>query len=100
MAATTDLTLPISLGITFAVERKLSTFDWLRELNVPFVKSSDFVPLIENCNGLLESTTRISFETPSAIVPLRHVLMLAIKLMLSFMLPCWLIKDGFGSNKE
>ena len=31
------------------VEDKLLTFDdWLRLVNVPFVKSSGFVPLIEN----------------------------------------------------
>jgi hypothetical protein len=87
MAATTDLTLPISLGLTLAVERNLSTFDWLRQLNVPFVKSSGFVPLIENCNSLLESTTRISFETPSAIVPLRYVVMSAALLMSLIRLP-------------
>jgi hypothetical protein len=73
--------------------------DCLRDLNVPFVRSSGFVPLIENCNSLLESTTRISFETPSAIVPLRHVVMLAALLMSLTRLPFSSIKDGFGSNK-
>ena len=53
--------------------------DWLRELNAPFVRLSGFVPLIENCSVLLEYTRRISFETPSAIVPLRYVVRLEPK---------------------
>jgi hypothetical protein len=56
--------------------------------------------LIENCNELLDSTIRISFETPSAIVPLRHDVRFAAKLILLISLPSLSIKDGFGSNKE
>jgi hypothetical protein len=84
-----------------AVEDKsLTMFDWLRELNAPFVRLSGFVPLIENCSVLLEYTSRISFYIPSAIVPVRCVVMLAEELMLLIKLPSSSIKDGFGSNKE
>ena len=76
------------------------TFDWLKELNAPFVRSSDFVSFIENCNGLWEYTRKISFETPSAIVPLRYVVMLATLLMSLIRLPSSSSKDGFGSNIE
>jgi hypothetical protein len=58
------------------------------------------VLLIENYNDLLDSTIRISFETPSAIVPLRYVVRLAAKLISLISLPSLSIKDGFGSSKE
>ena len=51
--------------------------DCFRELNTPLVRLSGFVPLIENCSALLEYTRRISFETPSAIVPQRYVVRLS-----------------------
>jgi hypothetical protein len=76
------------------------TFDWSRQLKVPFVRLSRSVSLIENCSGLLEFMSRISFETPSAIVPLQYVVRLAAKLMLSFRLTYSSIKEGLGSNIE
>jgi hypothetical protein len=57
------------------------------------------VSLMENCNELLDSTIRISFEIPSDIVPLRCVVRFAAKLILLISLPSMSIKDGFGSNK-
>jgi hypothetical protein len=99
--ATTDFPLLIFRGLSLALEDKLLLmFDWLRLLNVPFVKSSGPVSLIVNCSILLEYTKRISFETPSAIVPLRYVVRLAAKLISLISLPYLSIKDGFGSNKE
>ena len=84
------------------VEDKLlfMIFDWLSELKTPFVRLSGFVPLIENCSVLLESTIRISFETPSAIVPSRCIGRIAAEVMLLNNLPSLSIKDGFGSNIE
>ena len=79
-------------------DKLLMTSDWLRELNAPFVRLSGFVPLIENCNSLLESTTRISFETPSVIVPLRYVVRPAAKLMSLISLPSTSIKSAFEEH--
>ena len=82
------------------IEDKLLTFDWLRGLNIPFVRLPVSVSLIENCNLLLDYTSIISFEIPSAIVPLRYVVMSAALLMSLIRSPSSLIKDGFGSNIE
>jgi hypothetical protein len=75
-------------------DKLLMTSDWLRELNAPFFRLSGFVPLIENCSVLLEYTSRISFETPSAIVPLRCVMRLEAKLVSLIRLPCLLFNQG------
>jgi hypothetical protein len=82
------------------VEDKLLTFDWLRELGFPFDRSSGFVRLIENCSGELESMRRISFETPSVIVPLRYVVILAAKFISLIRLPSSSIKDGLDLIKS
>lgn len=76
-------------------DKLLLTFDdCFRELNVPFVRLSGFVSLIENCSVLLEYASRISFETPSAIVPLRCVMRLEAKLVSLIRLPCLLFNQG------
>jgi hypothetical protein len=75
-------------------DKLLTTLDWLSEFNAPFVKLSGFVPLIENCSVLLESTIRINFETPSAIVPSRCVGRLAAEVMLLIRLPSLSSKMG------
>ena len=67
---------------------------------ITFVGLLCFVSLMENCNEFLDSTIRINFEMPSAIVPLPYVVSFAAKLILLIRLSSMSIKYGFGSNKE